>query len=140
MTFLGSMASAAVSYDLSGDWSDLQNSHGPWSYEVAPGVPLTNHLADWNPSHTTFTSSQPAWAAAPYPQNGHIATFFKTVSALTAGGDVPIGKIFIHNNDPFNSLSSYGNQAAGISWKAPANGPITITGDLWEAAPSLNRK
>lgn len=41
---------APVLFDLAADWSDTSNPNGVWSYNKAPGQPLTTHQADWNPA------------------------------------------------------------------------------------------
>ena len=72
---------AQQSWHLSGDWSDVSNPNGHWSYNESPGVPIVNQQSDWDLLDMFFTSAdQPAWAAAAFPNPGHVPTWFKVVS------------------------------------------------------------
>jgi hypothetical protein len=135
-------APAQVTYNLSNDWSDLINPNGVWSYNAAPGSPVPTRYADDDPGHTTFTSAQPAWAFFPMGTSpGQIPWFLKAQSALVnpALDDLPLGRVELHNNDPFNSPPGFGTAAAGFSWTAPGAGTIQISGDMWQVRRSLGR-
>src|SRR5438132_7695979 len=104
-------------YDLNDDWSDALNPHGTWSYNIAPGVPLLSHIADWDPTRTLFQTAQPVWSTATWPHAGHIPLFAKIVALpQNPADDWPLGKILVHNNDPFNSPPGFGGATSEIAW------------------------
>src|SRR5206468_1087262 len=121
-----------VVYNLANDWSDTANPNGVWSYNAAPGMPLTNHFDNYVPG-------QPAWAYAVAPNPGHIPVFYKAVAAAQAPDDLPQGRVDVHNNDPSSSPSGLANSPAGFAWTAPAAGAIQITGGMWEVQRYLGR-
>jgi hypothetical protein len=146
LSFLaGSGARADLTFNLAADWSDTANPKGPWSYNIAPGVPLTNHLADYDPNRVVFASTQPAYAPGPvtaFASNnpGHIASFLKSVATTKdSRDDFPIGHVYMHGDDPFNSPTSYENSIAGITWTSTTAGTATISGGLWEVSKYLGR-
>jgi hypothetical protein len=129
-----------VTYDLNADWSDALNPHGTWAYNMAPGTPVPSHIADWDPTRTLFQTAQPVWSNATWPNVGHIPLFAKIVALpQNPADDWPLGKILVHNNDPFNSPPGFGGATAEIAWTAPAAGQVVITGDLWEGQRYLGR-
>lgn len=133
-------ASADITYSLVNDWSDTVNPNGVWSYNAAPGVPMTTHFSDYDPTRGFFTSAQPAWATATFPNFGHIPLFLKATSAqVNVNNDLPIGKVALHNNDNANSPPQFADLAAGFSWTAPQAGKITISAGLWEVSRFLGR-
>lgn len=139
--FLAGLSHASsTSYNLASDWSDTANPNGAWSYNAAPGVPLTSHIADIDPTRSLFTSSQPAWAYATYPNFGQIPHFYKIVAdSVNSSDDSPIGKVVVHNNDPANSPNGLADKAAGFSWTTPTHGRVSISGDMWEVERYLGR-
>ena len=132
-------SAAAATYDLNTDFSDTANPNGVWTYNAAQGVPFPTHLPDWDPNRLAWSTVQPGWAYIPYPTHGHIPVILKTKSALINAGDVPVGSIYLHNNDGFNSPQGLEGATAGVSWTAPSAGLITITGGLWQSGSFLNR-
>jgi hypothetical protein len=127
-------------YNLAQDWSDTSNPNGVWTYLAAPGIPLTSHLSDWDPTRSAFTSPQPVWAYGTYPNFGQIPLFTKVVSTfLDTDNDAPIGSVLIHDNDPSNSPNGLEYQPAGFAWTAPSAGTINISGSMWEVQRYLGR-
>jgi hypothetical protein len=126
-------------YSLANDWSDTSNPNGVWSYNEAPGVPIPVHQSHYFPG----TVAQPAWANEPLPQVGHIPVWLKAVydysSDPTANLDLPLGRVGMHPNDPFNSPPGLANAVAGLGWTSPFAGTAAISGDLWELSRSLGR-
>lgn len=119
-----------VLYNLAGDWSDISNPNGPWSYNAAPGMPLTNHLANYSPG-------QPAWAfAAGGSPSGSIPVFMKITMPFD---DMPVGRVDVHNNDGANSPPGLANAPIDVSWTAPTAGTIQISGGMWQASRFLGR-
>lgn len=95
----------AETWDLADDWSDSLNPNGVWSYNKSPGLPLTTHWDDWDPSSgCCFASPQPAWAATQWPNVAHVPMWMKVVSETTADTvtdtpDFPIGRVIMHGVD-----------------------------------------
>lgn len=125
---------SAQSWDLVDDWSDAQNPNGAWSYNGLPGTPLTTAWADYDPdTDQAFGSPQPAWAAAPFPQNNHVPVWFKRVSD-TCGFDVPLGAVAMHGNEADDPAIW-----VGTSWTSPVDEAVDLTGELWYAHTGLAR-
>jgi hypothetical protein len=140
LSWAGCLQAGAI-YDLAADWSDTNNPNGVWTYLAAPGVPLTSHLDNWGTS--IFTAPQPAWAYAPYPAvPGHVPAFYKVVATTVDSDpnhyDQPIGSVVIHNNDR-SSGPDLQSLPMGITWTAPTDGTIQISGGLWEVQRNLGR-
>lgn len=114
-----------VVYDLDADWSDAVNPSGPWAYNSEPGTPIAMHVNGWD---SDFSGPQPAWATAP----GAVPVWFKTVSPAVPTGptDLPVGTIGAH-------ASNTGNP--GISWTAPVDGDVSVSGGIWLARKTLGR-
>jgi hypothetical protein len=137
---LAGSARADLTFDLANDWSDTSNPNGVWSYNQAPGVPITVHQSNYFGG----TVAQPAWANATLPEGtGHIPVWPKSVFDYTtvpsANLDLPLGRVAMHPNDTLSSLPGHGTDVAGVTWTSPATGVATISGDLWELSPSLGR-
>lgn len=143
VALLGGMttkAHAGLTFDLADDWSDAGNPNGVWRYNASPGVALTNHFANYDPGRGYFTNLQPAYAYVQFGNFGHIPAFLKAVStAVDARHDLPLGHVYMHNNDPGNSPPGLANQPAGVSWTAPVDGDIEITGGMWQVQRYLGR-
>lgn len=116
-------ASALTIYDLSADWSDVNNPNGVWSYNSSPATPIANHLADWDPGSSFFGAAQPAWAAAAFPAAGHVPVWLKSVGSGAAGVDLPTDSIGMHGSE---------SAAAGVTWTSPSNGSVDISGATWQ--------
>src|SRR5262249_28904682 len=109
----------SMEYDLVDDFSFAQNPNGPWSYnEGSNPLPF---IDDWN------GIGQPAWARAPIGYPGHIPVVFK---AVEDEGDWLVGDVLCHSWDP---CSGGDNSFANITWTAPNDGFIDITGSTWYA-------
>lgn len=112
-------------WDLTDDWSDTQNPNGAWAYESPVGSLLTTHWFDWDPQGCCFTSPQPAWANAQWPNFEHEAVWFKTVSP-TVVADLPVGTVGTHG-------LAGGPGGTGITWTSPVTGYVQISGGTWLA-------
>ena len=113
----------AASFDLAADWSDAANPNGVWSYNGSPGVPITNHVADWDPGSGTFLGAQPAWAAAAAPNPGHVPVWLKSVGAAAAGVDLPASRVGMHGSE---------TASAGVTWTSPSDGIVDVDGGTWQ--------
>ncbi|USN98619.1 MAG: hypothetical protein H6810_10670 [Phycisphaeraceae bacterium] len=121
-------------WDLVADWSDTDNPNGPWSYNGSPGVPITNHLDDYDPSTASaFGSPQPAWAEAVFPQNNHVPVWFKRVSDYS-GFDIPIGAVGMHGTEADDPP-----QWVGVSWTSPVDEAVDLSGVVWYAHTGIQR-
>ncbi len=118
------LAAAAQTFDLAADWSDTANPNGVWSYNGTPGTPLAPHQPDWDSIDSFWSSPQPAWAAAAYPNAGHIPMWAKGASA-TSALDWPAGVVGMH------AVDSAPGVATGVTWTSPIDGTIDISGGVW---------
>lgn len=115
-------ASGAV-YDLAADFSFASNPNGQWSYnEGANPLP---YQADW-------LNGQPAFAMNPWPIVPFIPVIFQAISDQE---DWLTGDVVFHSWD-WSSGGTLG--PANITWTAPGNGVIDISGNTW-LARSLGR-
>lgn len=121
-------------YDLARDWSDFVNPNGTWSYNGARGIPIVNHINDWDPVGDFFNIPQPAWATAPWPNTGHVPFWLKVVPGAVTPGDLPSDRVIMHGTDSGDPVSR-----AGVTWTSPIDDVVTIDGGVWLALPSQNR-
>lgn len=133
--FIGS--ASGETWDVTDDWSDILNPNGVWSYNAAVGDPLTDHVENY----WSEDPPQPAWAFNPESVPGaHLPCFFLSTDSTTgSGSDWPLGRVFIHPNDVWNSPPEYRYESANVAWTSPIEGEIVISGGIWEASPSLER-
>lgn len=124
-----SVASASV-YDLSNDWSNVNNPMGQWALYKNPTSLFTINQADYWSDGSNYR----AWADDPYPQQYHVP-FWSRMDAAHATSEVPEGTIFMHGSDPFRTGTDY--TAAFLT--SPEAGIATITGDAWMPYKSLQR-
>lgn len=121
---LPAASSAQTTYDLAGDWSDVANPNGPWSYDDAAGLPLATHQANWAPESGCC---QPAWSNAVSPLLGHVPMWFRRTANSSLDVDVPEGFVGLHGTP----LSSPG--WVGVSWTATISSTVAIRGAVWAA-------
>jgi hypothetical protein len=118
-----SIASAATSYDLVKDWSDVANPNGVWTYREG-----TNALAlipNWTPLPSPVI--QPAWA--PSADSGNfLPAWFKRRSNNPERLEVLTGDVVVHSTDDFNGRFS---GIANVIWTSPINGVIDISDAVW---------
>lgn len=130
---LAPSSAAAQTWDLTADWSVTQNPNGVWSYNGAGGVPIATLIADYDTGSQAFGTPQPAWAAAPFPQNNHVPVWFKRVSD-TCGFDIPIGSVGMHGNEADDP-----SVWIGTTWTSPVDEAVDLTGVLWYAHTGIAR-
>src|SRR6187200_1009681 len=82
-------AYCAGPWDLAADWSDATNPNGVWSYNLAPGVPLTTHWDDWDAVDISYSADQPAWALEPVQGPQHVPAWLKSRGVALDGYDLP---------------------------------------------------
>lgn len=137
--FLLTGSAVGGTWDLTDDWSDTLNPNGVWSYNAAVGDPLTVHQDDYGV--WLGEPSQPAWAFNPVSVGGaHLPSLFRCAADMIEGGlDYPIGKVFIHGNDVWNSPPAYQSERANVAWTSPIDGEIVISGGVWHPNPGIGR-
>jgi hypothetical protein len=74
---VGQVRGGSITYSLANDWSDTSNPNGVWSYNQAPGVPISVHQSDYFPGATI---PQPAWAYEQIQFVGHIPVWMKATN------------------------------------------------------------
>jgi hypothetical protein len=121
-------------YDLSSDWSDLDNPNGAWTLYEAPGDLFDVSQPDWYGNG----SNQPAWADAsgpnPFPPHPLVPLWAKAVGDVGAlSGDpnytgfVDTGTVFMHSAEAFRT----GTDFSSAVWTSPRTGSIHIDGGVW---------
>lgn len=127
-------------WDLAEDWSDTRNPNGVWSYNAAPGVPLTSHHADWDPTREGFGGAQPAWAAVQVPAGGHVPAWLRSVGTPPGSVhdfDLPVGRVGVHGSEVLSLTNEPTPTEA--TWTSPIDGFIEIEGDAWLMRKTLGR-
>ncbi|HLH98023.1 MAG TPA: hypothetical protein VKW08_23195 [Xanthobacteraceae bacterium] len=106
-------SAGATTYDLVADWnsSPSSNPNGPWVY--LQGTTLLLYQSDLVPF------GDPGFAPGP-----NFGNFLPAFWQPVAGGDISIHSVDGHNGNP-----SLGN--ATLTWNAPADGRINISGYLY---------
>lgn len=125
----GTVASASV-FDLSTDWSDVNNPMGQWSLYKNPTTLFARNQADYFSDGTNYR----AWADDPYPQQLHVP-FWSRMDAAHASAQVPVGAIFMHGSDPHRT----GTDETAALLTIPESGVATISGDAWMPYKTLQR-
>jgi len=120
---------AALTHDLTSDWSETQNPNGPWSLNSAPGILITTHWPDW-----CCSPAQPAWAASRCCVPGHVPAWMKVSSVGLPQehglSDAPLGAVIMHGSEA---------SAAGVTWTASANAVVAVQGGVWLARTQYGR-
>lgn len=129
-----SRSEAATTNDLSANWSDTLNPNGVWSYnEGANPLP---HMDCVFSNCAPFTCCLPAWSTGKIcPTQGGstpvIPAWFKVPACdVTNFYDLQAGDVVMHSRDDANGA---GNGEGNVTWTAPTNGFVTISGSVWYA-------
>lgn len=128
--WLGLTAASAGVYDLTNDWSDVNNPMGQWALHKSPNSLFAVNQADYWGDGTNFR----AWADDPYPQHSHVP-FWSRMDAAHASAQVPAGTIFMHGSDPNRTGTDYTAAILTI----PETGLATVSGDAWMPYKTLQR-
>lgn len=127
------LASAATNYNLSSDFSNINNPNGTWSFlqgttPLASQIPLNNG----NPLYPATTSGY--FSTGPN-LNVDTPDVIKTaVSGSSAGEtdtDFLAGDVIIHSPNSGDPLF--------VVWTAPSDGIVDFTSDIWYAHSTVNR-
>jgi hypothetical protein len=114
---------AGTIYSLAGDWSDVSNPNGVWSYNEGSN-PLPA-VAEWLPAF--LPGGQPAWANSA-SGFGHVPVWFRSAVAPPAGFDWNIGDVVMHSTDNARG-ENYG--LANVTWTSAVTGTIDVSGGIW---------
>jgi hypothetical protein len=125
----------AQSYSLAGDWSDVSNPNGVWSYTQGT-TPLTHYPQPTDGNALNAAAGAGHWgvgstfASAPF--------LFRTTAAgsTVAGyndGDFLAGDVIVHSTNPNSGAPVF------INWTAPGAGTISFAGSLWYAHSPVTR-
>ncbi len=117
MTLLTAVADGQVTYDLAADWSDSNNPNGAWSYNQGDN-PLLERKYQWGmvPGETFWCKSA---TQAP-------AICKAVTSAGWAETDWEPGDVIFHSD-------SSGQEPSIVTWTAPSDGTISVSGVAWDA-------
>lgn len=121
-------------FDLTADWSDLNNPNGAWALYKAPGQLFDISHPDWYGNGT----NQPAWSDAlgndPFPPNPHVPMWAKAVGDIgilsgdpVYNGFVDAGNVFMHSAEAYRT----GTDFSTLVWTSPRDGLVRIVGGLW---------
>lgn len=112
-------------YDLSNDWSDVNNPNGVWSIYKNPTDLFTTNVADW----WSDGQGQKAWADDASPQTSHVPVWMKLTSPSShdMGQLADIGTILVHGAESERTGTEY----TSVVWKSRINKTIHIVGGAW---------
>ncbi len=112
-------------FDLRADWSEASNPNGRWSY-LEGGNPLP-FVASWQSTLGGWGVAQPGWARS---ENGNnrLPFWFRSNGSEQFARDFLAGDIVVHSTDAANGV---GQGLAGVEWRAPARGRVSLTGGVW---------
>ncbi len=112
------LSAEAITFDLAGDWSDLVNPNGPWSYNGIGGGPPV-HTPDWLPFQ--WTGPQPAWIASGDSIPGWAKSLGLPHLPPLPVFDFPAGRVGAHGSD----------SPISVTWTSPFSGNADIDGGVW---------
>jgi hypothetical protein len=119
-----SVRGQTVLYDLSADWSNVNNPNGAWRLYAAPGV----LFATVQPDYWSNATGQAAWADQPYPQTAHVPYWMQVMAGDTAfTGFATPGTIVMHTAETGRT----GTEFSSVTWTSPADGLAAISGGAW---------
>jgi hypothetical protein len=112
-------------YDLGGDWSEIRNPSGVWTYRE--GTNPLPHVSSWEGSMSSFASAQPGWARSESSPS-RIPFWFRSSATPTFAHDWLPGDVVIHSRDDANGI---GSGTGNVIWTSPLSGVLTVHGALW---------
>ena len=124
---LGAAPAHAVIYDLTSDWSNINNPNGVWSLHAGD---------DLLPFQQAWSNGQGAWADAPAQDLGHVPAWLQAQDSFINDPiltnnlpmDFQVGDIAVHGS----CCSSFNNaRPANVKWTSDVNGQATISGSTW---------
>lgn len=113
-------------FDLSADWSDLQNPFGVWRLKKSGNSLFAINQSDFFSDGSGFH----AWADQPFMQDMHVPMWGLVDAAASSHlypGYVLPGDITMHGAE----LDRTGSDFTSVVWTAPAAGMAEVSGSLW---------
>jgi hypothetical protein len=139
IVLLCSAASAAsTTYDLKADWSDSANPNGAWTY--SEGFPLSSKITLPHNDVSVCCGGPSGGVTAAWAPSSHLGNILPLWAKATGDNSASgylAGDIIVHSTDGANGNPSLG--FANVSWTAPADGTVEITGAIWYAHFGLSR-
>jgi hypothetical protein len=113
-----------VTYDLTADWSGINNPNGAWRLYKAPGqLFLTSQSDYWGDA-----TNQIAWANDPLPGTAHVPVWMKATSSnATLAGFASVGTVIMHTAETART----GTEFSSVTWTSPGAGNAVVTGGAW---------
>lgn len=124
----GTLTAQAATYNLTGDWSDLANPNGAWTY-LRAGSPFAGTVANWSGFGT-------AWADSADFGIGFTPMLLKYDGSGSEAIDAVAGDIVTHTN---TGDSNSGAGEVSIRFTNPQAGSATVSGIVWDAHLSVVR-
>ncbi len=116
---------SAQTYDVTADWSDLQNPNGVWSYRE--GSNLLPHVDWWQSAIGGWNAAQPGWAISEN-NTDRIPFFFRSLGEENFFPDFGAGDVVMHTRDDSNG---FGNGEGTLVWTSPLTGFVSLEGGVW---------
>jgi PEP-CTERM motif len=123
----GVVSATTITYNLSNDWSNIQNPNGTWSYTQG-GVPITVNQSDG----ANFNG----WGY--YSSLDGSILHWDTNTLFAGWHDGQANDITIHTLSiayPYTGNNTY----IGVTWTSPDNGQVSIYGSAWDALFASDR-
>lgn len=117
-------ASAPKIYDLTDDWSDINNPNNTWRLYKAPTQLFTTNILD----HFGNGTNQKAWAEQPIPLLKQVPAWLKTTGNDL--GFVDPGTVVVHGAESWRT----GTEFTSVGWVCPDaddKETILISGGVW---------
>ncbi|MBS1722022.1 MAG: hypothetical protein JSS66_03325 [Armatimonadetes bacterium] len=117
--------SSANVYDITANWSDVNNPNGVWSF--VQGNTLLPHVDWWQRNAGGWTVAQPGFADSE-DGNDRLPFYFKSNGSETFARDFVMGDIVTHCWDAVNGS---GNTYGSARFTAPYPARVDISGANW---------
>jgi alpha-tubulin suppressor-like RCC1 family protein len=119
--------SAHRAYDLSADWSDVQNPFpgGAWRLFEAPGQLFTSNM-NWG----VPGADVPGWVDAQWPATAHVPIWLRVPSGTSIdAGQMPSGTVMVHGAESGRTGTEY----SYATWTSPCDGVAVVSGGAWDS-------
>ena len=128
-------AMSAVTYNLSSDFSNINNPNGVWSFTQG-ATALAHYPIPITPNALNVAAANGYWGTGPgfntapfvirTTSNGSAAVGYDNNAFLT-------GDVILHSTNPGNGADLF------VNWTAPASGIIDVFGSVWYAHTPVDR-
>ncbi len=121
-------ALAGTVYDVTSQWSDVNNPNGVWAYRQ--GTSPLPHVSSFALALGEFSAPQPAWSVCD-SCSSRLPAWLKSIG-VEAGATNPHdwvpGDVVMHTTDGGNGV---GNGIGNLTWTSPGNGVVNLSGAVW---------